>query len=59
MILTIDQLKRLAEADDSYSSREVQDITDTWNALKPAIEALKPIVQLWEQAESATKGDQK
>ncbi len=57
MILTIEQLKRLAEADDGYSKREVQDIQDTWNALRPVFNALKPIVELWESGAFTDKGN--
>lgn len=47
MILTIEQLKRLAEAKDGYSEREIQDIEDTWFAMKPVFDKLKPLVEIW------------
>jgi|JI10StandDraft_1071094.scaffolds.fasta_scaffold430210_6 hypothetical protein len=47
MILTIEQLKRLADAKDGYSDREIQDIEDTWYAMKPIFDALKPLVEIW------------
>ena len=52
MILTIEQLKRLANAKDGYSEREVQDIEDTWYAMKSVLDKLKPLVEIWNLSEN-------